>query len=124
MSQISQADIGDLTVRHDGRVAVVTGGASGIGAAIAHLLGGQGARVAVLDQDLDAARDTAGSVGDGARAYAADVSDAESVRRAVAEVEGDLGVLDILVNCAGRGPAGPGRGARARRLGPDHAAST
>ncbi len=96
----SQADTSDVQVRHTGRVAVVTGGGSGIGASIARLLGAQGATVAVLDQDLGAATGTAESV-EGARAYACDVGDRGSVRAAVASLRSDLGDPDVLVNCAG-----------------------
>ena len=77
----------DLDFRLDGSVAVVTGGASGIGAAIAAALASKGARVAVLD--------VAGG------GYACDVSDPESVTSAVAAVIADFGGVDILVNCAG-----------------------
>jgi len=77
----------DLDFRLDGSVAVVTGGASGIGAAIAAALAAKGARVAVLD--------VAGG------GYACDVSDPVSVEAAVSAVVADLGKIDILVNCAG-----------------------
>ncbi|QAY63480.1 SDR family oxidoreductase [Xylanimonas allomyrinae] len=83
----------------DGLVAVVTGGASGIGAAVATTLQRRGARVAVLD------RDPAGAPA-GTLAVRADVSDDASVRDAVATVVRELGRLDILVNNAGVGAQG------------------
>lgn len=83
----------------DGLVAVVTGGASGIGAAIAATLADQGAEVAVLD------RDTSGADPRFA-AFAADVSDRAAVDRAVAEVGERFGRIDILVNNAGIGAQG------------------
>ncbi|GAB2453693.1 SDR family NAD(P)-dependent oxidoreductase [Xylanimonas ulmi] len=86
---------GDL----DGLVAVVTGGASGIGAAVATTLAARGARVAVLD--LDPAAAPAGTLG-----VRADVADDACVRDAVATVVRELGRLDILVNNAGVGAQG------------------
>ena len=83
----------------DGLVAVVTGGASGIGAAaVARLLEG-GARVAVLDLNIAGANADAFSV-------VADVSDDDSVRAAIDEVVGQYGGIDILVNNAGIGAQG------------------
>jgi NAD(P)-dependent dehydrogenase (short-subunit alcohol dehydrogenase family) len=83
----------------DGMVALVTGGASGIGAATADLLAERGARVAVLDLDPDAA-------GDRHLRLACDVADRASVDRAVARAAGDLGGLDVVVNNAGIGAQG------------------
>jgi 2-keto-3-deoxy-L-fuconate dehydrogenase len=83
----------------DGMVALVTGGASGIGAATAELLAERGARVAVLDLDPEAAD---------ARhlRLACDVGDRASVDRAVGRVAADLGGLDVVVNNAGIGAQG------------------
>ena len=83
----------------DGLVALVTGGASGIGAAVAARLQADGARVAVLDLDADAAAE-------GQLAVVCDVSDDASVRAAVARVVEELGGLDVVVNNAGIGAAG------------------
>ncbi|WP_194398723.1 SDR family NAD(P)-dependent oxidoreductase [Microbacterium atlanticum] len=83
----------------EGLVAVVTGGASGIGAAIAARLAAEGAEVAVLD------RDTAG-VDPRFAAFAADVSDRAAVERAVAQVAERFGRIDIVVNNAGIGAQG------------------
>jgi len=81
------------------RVAVVTGGGSGIGEAICLRLAAEGARVAVLDVDLDAAAVTAKLAG--GAPIEADVSDSASVERARESVEAELGPVDIWVNNAG-----------------------
>ncbi|MDQ1587265.1 MAG: hypothetical protein QOJ77_430 [Microbacteriaceae bacterium] len=83
----------------DGLVAVVTGGASGIGAAIAQRLSEQGATVAVLDLNPDAAAD-------GLFAVQANVADDASVRTAIDAVVAQFGRLDIVVNNAGIGAQG------------------
>lgn len=85
----------------DGKCAVVTGGASGIGAAIARTFTERGAKVAVLDLAGDAATDLANSLGPRVSAHACDVGDAASVARAFASAEAEMGGLDILVNNAG-----------------------
>jgi NAD(P)-dependent dehydrogenase (short-subunit alcohol dehydrogenase family) len=83
----------------EGLVAVVTGGASGIGAAIAAELGSRGARVAAIDL-------AAAAVPDGVLGVTADVGDDDSVRAAVRRVVDQLGGLDVLVNNAGIGAQG------------------
>jgi 3-oxoacyl-[acyl-carrier protein] reductase len=87
-------------VRLEGRVAAVTGGASGIGEAICLRLAEEGARIAVLDLNLEGAELTAGLAG-GGLAVQADVADSAAVDAAVARVEAELGELDIFVNNAG-----------------------
>lgn len=82
-----------------GRVVLVTGGARGIGRAIAEALGGRGARVAISDIDEKLAQKTAREIG--AWAYAQDVTDRTAWQRTVEAVEADLGPIDILVNNAG-----------------------
>lgn len=86
-------------MRLEGRTALVTGGASGIGAATVRRLAAEGARVAVGDVNLDGAREVAGEI-DG-HACAMDVQDVESVRTAVADAEQAIGPLEVLVNNAG-----------------------
>jgi len=86
-------------VRLEGRTALVTGGASGIGAATVRRLAAEGARVAVCDLDEEKARAVAGEV-DGAAAVM-DVADAASARAGVEAAAGQIGPIDILVNNAG-----------------------
>jgi len=84
----------------DGLVAVVTGGASGIGAATAARLRDRGARVAVLDRAYTEVNRAA------LLEVPCDVADAESARAAIDTAAGSLGSIDILVNNAGIGAAG------------------
>ena len=86
----------------DGKVAVVTGGGSGIGEAACIRLHEDGARVAVLDLDFEAAGLTAALAG-GGPAVRVDVADSVSVDAALREVEDDLGPIDVWVNNAGIG---------------------
>ena len=85
----------------EGRNAIVTGAARGIGRAIAERLTREGARVAILDVDGDAAQTTAGEIGGETIAVGADVADAAQVQSAVGSVLETWGAIDILVNNAG-----------------------
>jgi NAD(P)-dependent dehydrogenase (short-subunit alcohol dehydrogenase family) len=91
----------DLDFPLEGKAALVTGGASGIGAAIVSALVTKGARVAVVDLAEDAASAQAATVGRGARGFRCDVSDPASVTATVDAVIAEFGRIDILVNCAG-----------------------
>lgn len=83
-----------------GRVAVVTGGASGIGVAICQHLVQAGHRVAVLDRDAAQAAEVAAHIGPDACAIHVDVAEQESVRAAFAQVRQRLGPVEILVTSA------------------------
>ena len=84
-----------------GRVAIVTGAASGMGRATALLLAAEGAKVAVTDLDLAACQAVAAEAGSHATAFALDVSDGDAIKRVVGEIAATLGGIDILINNAG-----------------------
>jgi 3-oxoacyl-[acyl-carrier protein] reductase len=87
-----------------GRVAVVTGAASGMGRATAHLFADEGAKVAVVDrvaEGVDAVTAEITGAGGIARGYVLDVSEASAIPATVARIRADLGPIDILVNNAG-----------------------
>ena len=84
-----------------GRAGIVTGAGSGIGEALAAGLAERGARVALLDLDLEAAERVAAGIGEGASAHQVDVADEAAVGVAVAAAREQLGSIDFLVNNAG-----------------------
>ncbi len=86
----------------NGQVAVITGGASGLGAATAEAFAAAGARVALLDINLAAAEQLAKKIG--GIAVGCDVTSDQSAADALAEVQKKYGVGRVLVNCAGVGP--------------------
>lgn len=88
----------------NGHAAIVTGGASGLGAATAKALADAGAKVAVLDLNADAAAQSAARFG--GLAIACDVSSASSMEDAVAQARDAHGPARILINCAGIGTPG------------------
>ena len=94
--------------RFDGRNAVITGAARGIGFAVATRLASEGARVAIWDVDAAAAQKSAQSLGAQHRADAVNVADEASVNDAAKRVHDAFGRIDILVNNAGiLGPVAP-----------------
>jgi len=93
-----------VSKRFEGKAAIVTGGAQGIGAAIAQRLAAEGAAVAVADLTAERGQETVEAIAkDGGRAvaYGADVSKTEDVRTLVAAVAAEFGKIDVLVNNAG-----------------------
>lgn len=91
-------------MRLENKTAVVTGGASGIGRAIAEALAREGARVAVVDLNAAGSADTVRAVekaGGVAAAHPLDITDVAAVNAMTAAVVARWGALDVLVNCAG-----------------------
>jgi len=104
-------------MRLSGKVAIVTGGARGIGAGIVRCLANEGALVGIVDIDGVEAEKTAATLGVRAIGLAADASDENAIAEATSRVCAELGGLDIFVNNAGAGtgvirpeeiPSGPG----------------
>lgn len=90
-------------MRTEGQAAIVTGAASGLGAATARALAAAGARVTLLDTNLQAAAAVAGEIG--GHAVACDVSDPASLEAALASARSRHGPARIAVSCAGIAPA-------------------
>lgn len=93
--------------RLHGKIALITGGAMGMGAAHARAFVAEGASVMIADIAQDAGRELAESLGDRAGFVRLDVTDAEQWRSAVAETVSRFGGLNVLVNNAGIFQAGP-----------------
>jgi len=94
---------GDL-MKLEGKVALITGGASGLGESTAELFAREGASVVVADLDIKRAQSVASSVSNAGRkaiAIQVDVADAGQIERCVAEVLAKCGKIDVLVNSAG-----------------------
>jgi NAD(P)-dependent dehydrogenase (short-subunit alcohol dehydrogenase family) len=108
MSQILPESFVASAFSLEGRVAAITGGGSGLGAAMCAGLAQAGATLAVLDIDADKAEAVAAEIGGEAFALRCDVTDAAAVRATVEEIAARAGRVDVLVNSAGtafRSPA-------------------
>ena len=92
-------------MRMDRVVALVTGGASGLGAATAARFAGQGAKVIILDRDVDKGPALAEAIGDSARFVQADVTSESEVQAALDLTVAAFGGLNVVINCAGVGLA-------------------
>ncbi len=96
-----------MSDQNEGRVAVITGASSGIGAATARALAADGHRVALLARRIDRINVLAEEIGKGAIAIEADVTDRDSLVAAAERVQSELGGAGILVNNAGVMLLGP-----------------
>jgi NAD(P)-dependent dehydrogenase (short-subunit alcohol dehydrogenase family) len=96
-----------VLMRLNGKTAIITGGARGIGAAVAEAYVREGARVCVADVEFDTAQDTAKRLGNGSFAYNLDVTKLEQIEACVKHVESTAGGVDILVNVAAIFDMGP-----------------
>ncbi len=88
-------------MRLEGKTAIVTGGAGGVGRATAHVFAREGARVLVADRDEAGARAVAAAAGEGARSFRVDVSVEAEVEAMVAYAESELGPVNVVFNNAG-----------------------
>jgi hypothetical protein len=87
--------------RLQGKVALITGGGAGIGRATAIVFAREGARVAIADIDAGAGEETARLAGNGAIAISSDVTEPDSIQRAIRTAVDTFGRLDVLHNNAG-----------------------
>jgi Dehydrogenases with different specificities (related to short-chain alcohol dehydrogenases) len=88
-------------MRLDGKIAVVTGAASGIGLAVAKRFAAEGAQIVIGDRNADGLRDAVQTIGSSASALALDVADEDSCQAIIDHAVGQHGGLDILCNIAG-----------------------
>ena len=104
MTNVTQMDATLNWLNLAGKVCVVTGAASGIGAAIAELLAQQGVNLALVDRNIEGCQKVQEKLSQYAgkcQAFACDVSDEEQVLKLASEVEAQLGCCELLVNAAG-----------------------
>jgi len=100
--QLEHSAKGERVMRGlNGKTAIVTGGASGIGRAISQRLAEEGCMVGIFDINGDGAMAAASEIGNNALGQACDITDYAAVDAAVTKFEGKAGPSDILVNCAG-----------------------
>jgi NAD(P)-dependent dehydrogenase (short-subunit alcohol dehydrogenase family) len=99
-TELTDEDV-DLSFRLDGRTALITGGASGIGSAMAGVFAAAGARLVVVDLDGEAASRRAAELGGDAVGLRGDDDEAASVEAFTAEAIAATGGIDVLVTCAG-----------------------
>jgi len=92
--------------RLEGKTAIITGGASGIGRAIVQMFAAEGAKVIIADIDLKAAETLGGELQNQAKAYKLDVTSSDNFNSLMNFCEQEFGKLDVLVNNAGIGIAG------------------
>lgn len=91
----------DMTFPLEGKVAIITGGASGIGKAIAQAYAAKGVNLALADLELERAQIFANTLGNNTSVHLCDVTSQESINSTVNEVVSKHGRIDILVNSAG-----------------------
>ena len=102
--------LSELSRSIEGKVAIVTGAASGMGRATARLFADEGAKVAALDITQDALDQVVAEIAEAGypvRGWQLDVADLEAIKRVIGEVAGEFGGIDILINNAGIGAGGP-----------------
>ena len=87
--------------RLDGKVALITGAAGGLGHKIAHTLHNQGAILALIDMNVERLEALKQEIGENVECFVANLTDAEAVKKLISDVEEKMGQIDILVNNAG-----------------------
>ena len=103
----------DMNFSLDKRIALVTGGASGIGKAICESFAKKGVTVAVVDMNIAAAQQVASDIKNGSTAHVCNVTDIASIDKAVQEVIAAHGRIDILINSAGMAVLDPAESVKA-----------